>query len=101
MGLLSQSQKDAFWNDGVLVVEDAVSDAQLEQLRSVFTGWVEESRSHTEDYGETLDGRARFDLQPGPLGAVAGLHVEARSPVERFAIILGMRPAFLDPARKD
>ena len=65
MGLLSQSQKDAFWNDGVLVVEDAVSDTQLEKLRSVFTGWVEESRSHTEDYGETLDGRARFDLQPG------------------------------------
>ena len=46
MGLLSQSQKDAFWNDGVLVVEDAVSDTQLEQLRSVFTGWVDESRSH-------------------------------------------------------
>ena len=39
--------------------------------------------------------------QPGPLGAVAGLQVEARPPVERFAIILGMRPAFLDPARKD
>ena len=51
MGLLSQSQKDAFWNDGVLVVEGAVSDTQLEQLRSVFTGWVEESRLHTEDYG--------------------------------------------------
>ena len=49
MGMLSQSQKDAFWNDGVLVVEDAVSDTQLEQLKSVFTGWVEESRSHTED----------------------------------------------------
>ena len=29
MGLLSQSQKDAFWNDGVLVVEDAVSDLSL------------------------------------------------------------------------
>ena len=31
----------------------------------VFLGWVEESRSHSEDYGETLDGRPRFDLQPG------------------------------------
>ena len=29
MGMLSQSQKDAFWNDGVLVVEDAVSDLSL------------------------------------------------------------------------
>ena len=55
MGLLSQSQKDAFWKDGVLVVEDAVSDAQLEQLRTVFTGWVEESRSHTEDDADLSD----------------------------------------------
>ena len=65
MGLLSQVQKEAFWRDGVLVVEDAVSENQLEQLRSVFAGWVEDSRSHTADYGQTLDGRARFDLQPG------------------------------------
>ena len=81
MGLLSLSQKDAFWNDGVLVVEDAVSDTQLEQLRSVFTGWVEESRSHTEDYGETLDGRARFDLQPGHSAERPGLR-RIQSPEE-------------------
>ena len=31
----------------------------------MFEGWLEESRSYSEDYGETLDGRARFDLQPG------------------------------------
>ena len=81
MGLLSQSQKDAFWKDGVLVVEDAVSDTQLEQLRSVFTGWVEESRSHTEDYGETLDGRARFDPQPGHSADQPGLR-RIQSPEE-------------------
>ncbi len=34
-------------------------------MRTVFAQWVEESCSHTDDYGETLDGRARFDLQPG------------------------------------
>ena len=65
MELLSQKQKDIFWRDGCLVVEDAISEAQLGELRAVFTGWVEESRSHREDYGETLDGRPRFDLQPG------------------------------------
>ena len=81
MGLLSQSQIDAFWKDGVLFVEDAVSDAQLEQLRSVFIGWVEESRSHTEDYGETLDGRARFDLQPGHSAEQPGLR-RIQSPEE-------------------
>jgi ectoine hydroxylase-related dioxygenase (phytanoyl-CoA dioxygenase family) len=65
VGLLSQTQKTTFWQEGFLVVEDAISFAQLEELRAVFLGWVEESRSHSEDYGETLDGRPRFDLQPG------------------------------------
>jgi ectoine hydroxylase-related dioxygenase (phytanoyl-CoA dioxygenase family) len=65
MSLLTQEQKDQFWRDGVLVVEDAVDSEQLTQLRNVFAQWVEESRSHSSDYGETLDGRPRFDLQPG------------------------------------
>ena len=37
----------------------------LAALRAEFGNWVEESRQHTDDYGETLDGRARFDLEPG------------------------------------
>lgn len=62
---LSQTQKDQFWRDGVLVVENAVTPKQLQNLREVFSEWVEESKTHKNDYGETLDGRARFDLQPG------------------------------------
>ena len=65
MGALTQEQIDKFWADGVLVVEDAVSGKELADLNQVFEGWVEESRSYSEDYGETLDGRPRFDLQPG------------------------------------
>ena len=65
MGTLTQEQVDQFWRDGVLVVENAVTPEELEALREVFAGWVEESRGHTDDYGETLDGRARFDLEPG------------------------------------
>lgn len=65
MQVLTESQKSRFWRDGVLLVEDAVSQEQLAALRDVFNGWVEESRGYTEDYGETLDGRARFDLEPG------------------------------------
>ena len=34
MGLLTQAQKDRFWHDGVLVVEDAVSAGQLAAARS-------------------------------------------------------------------
>ena len=65
MSLLSKEQKDSFWRDGVLVVENAVNNQELAKLKAEFAGWVEESRTYTEDYGETLDGRKRFDLQPG------------------------------------
>lgn len=63
--ILTKDQKEAFWRDGVLTVEDAVTDEQLSGLRTAFSQWIEESRSHQDDYGETLDGRPRFDLEPG------------------------------------
>ncbi|MGC1487401.1 MAG: phytanoyl-CoA dioxygenase family protein [Albidovulum sp.] len=65
MGQLTKAQKDQFWRDGVLVVEDAVTPEQLANLRAVIAEWVAQSREHTEDYGDTLDGRRRFDLEPG------------------------------------
>ena len=65
MTALTQAQKDTFWRDGVLIVEDAISAEDLEQLRAQFSDWLDESRSYKDDYGKTLDGRARFDLQPG------------------------------------
>lgn len=81
MTILSQNQKDQFWRDGVLVIEDAVTVDQLAALRDVFAGWVEESRAHTHDYGETMDGRPRFDLQPGHSADVPGLR-RVQSPEE-------------------
>jgi phytanoyl-CoA hydroxylase len=78
---LSQDQKDAFWRDGVLVVRDAVTPEELAALRAEFDEWVEESRAHTDDYGETLDGRARFDLQPGHSAAKPALR-RVQSPEE-------------------
>ena len=81
MNILTQQQKDAFWRDGVLIIEDAVTSEQLSDLRSEFESWVEESRSHADDYGETLDGRARFDLQPGHSAEVPGLR-RVQSPEE-------------------
>ena len=81
MGLLTQAQKDRFWHDGVLVVEDAVSAGQLAALRAEFQNWVEESQNHICDYGEILDGRARFDLQPGHSATTPGLR-RVQSPEE-------------------
>ncbi|WP_298855114.1 phytanoyl-CoA dioxygenase family protein [uncultured Ruegeria sp.] len=78
---LTKDQKDQFWRDGVLVVEDAVTADQLADLRHVFKQWVDESRAHQDDYGETLDGRPRFDLQPGHTAEVPGLR-RVQSPEE-------------------
>ena len=52
MAYLSESQKEQFWREGVLVVEDAVSNADLTALRTVFQEWVDESRDHLSDYGK-------------------------------------------------
>ena len=62
---LSEEQTDRFWRDGYLVVEDAVSPEQLAALTAEFDGWVEESKGHSDGYGETVDGRPRFDLEQG------------------------------------
>ena len=60
---LTQDQIDSYRRDGYLMVENAVTDDQLERLRAELSGWVEESRGHNEPYGEpTVDGRARFDM---------------------------------------
>ena len=81
MTALTEAQKDQFWRDGVLMIENAVTTQQLDSLRRVFAGWVEESRRHEDDYGETLDGRARFDLEPGHTAEAPALR-RVQSPEE-------------------
>jgi len=61
---LTHVQQDQFWSDGYLVVEGAVDNDTLAHLRTQMDAWAEESRKHTEPYGEpTVDGRPRFDLE--------------------------------------
>ena len=81
MMILTQYQKDQFWTNGFLVVENAVNDKQLGNLKKTFSDWVEESRNHKDDYGKTKDGRPRFDLQPGHSSDVPGLR-RIQSPEE-------------------
>ncbi len=65
MAQLTSGQIEFFRTKGYLVVEDAVEPALLSELQAAFAGWVEESRSHDAAYGETINGRPRFDLEPG------------------------------------
>ena len=79
--MLTQDQIDFFQTHGYLVVQDAVTPDQLARLRSDFARWVEESRSETGAYGEMLDGRARFDVEPGHSAERPGLR-RVSSPME-------------------
>jgi ectoine hydroxylase-related dioxygenase (phytanoyl-CoA dioxygenase family) len=63
--MLTSEQTASFAANGYLVVEDVVTPDLLSRLRRDFAVWVEESREHTAAYGETCDGRARFDVEPG------------------------------------
>ena len=54
-----------FHEHGYLMVENAVDGALLSRLKQDFAAWVEESRAHDAAWGDTVDGRPRFDLEPG------------------------------------
>ena len=60
---LTEEQKAAFWRDGYLVAENAVTPGQLGAMRALMAEWAEESREHATPYGPpTIDGRPRFDM---------------------------------------
>lgn len=63
--MLSENQKAEFWQSGVTVVESAYSAADLETLRQQHLRWIEESRQHEGPFGKMIDGRPRFDVEPG------------------------------------
>jgi len=64
MSTLSEERRRAFDADGCLLLERAVDRELLAALRHDMRAWVEESRAHRANYGETVNRRPRFDLDP-------------------------------------
>ena len=62
--MLNQIQIDQFHRDRYLVVEKVLNQDELLGLRTQLETWVDESRDFQEAYGETIDGRSRFDVDP-------------------------------------
>jgi ectoine hydroxylase-related dioxygenase (phytanoyl-CoA dioxygenase family) len=81
MASLTQDQIRDFRENGFLMVENAVDAPQLQRLRQDFDAWVEESRRHDRAYGETIDHRPRFDLEPGHTAARPTLR-RVNAPIE-------------------
>jgi len=71
--MLSEAQISEFRETGVIVVESAYSTAALEPLRRQHQAWIDESRQHDGPFGEMLDGRPRFDVEPGHCAAAPAL----------------------------
>ena len=65
MQILTPAQAEDFWRDGYLVAAGAVTAPHLDRLRDQLQGWVDESRGHAGNWGETYDKLPRFDLEDG------------------------------------
>ena len=53
-----------FNRSGFVMVPDALTLSQLEVMRDQLDSWIDESRQHKENFGITMDGRPRFDVEP-------------------------------------
>lgn len=87
--MLSETLITEFWESGVIVVESVYSATELEPLRRQHRRWVEESRQHQGPFGEMLDGRPRFDVEPGHCGERPALRRVA-SPEEESQAYLNL-----------
>ena len=65
MALLTEEQIDRFWEQGYLVAPGGATAAQVSAMSAEIDGWIEDSRSQVANYGDTADGKARFDLEIG------------------------------------
>ncbi len=91
--ILSREEVDSYWTNGFIFIENALTAAQLSALRSDFDRWLEESRQHTVPYGETLDGRPRFDLAPD--------HCAERPALRRVSSPIEVSAAYLEAMRNN
>ena len=61
--MIEQWQIDKYHEQGFLVVENVLGKGEIDALQNDFDRWVEDSKQHKKPWGETLDGRARFDIE--------------------------------------
>ena len=59
-----QQQVNQFQNDGYVVMEEALTAEQLNSIRSDLVAWVEQSKDYSQPFGQIMDGRPRFDIEP-------------------------------------
>ncbi len=63
--MLSEDQIRQFREDGYVIARGVLDAAGVAALTGELDAWIEESRAQTANYGRTMDGKARFDLEAG------------------------------------
>ena len=71
-----------FNRDGFVLVEEALTVKQLEKMRDKLDEWIENSRKYRKNFGSTLDGRPRFDLEPSSHSSTNPALRRISSPIE-------------------
>ncbi|MBW1213857.1 phytanoyl-CoA dioxygenase family protein [Pantoea allii] len=61
--MIEQWQIDQYHQQGFLVVEHVLTSDEIAALQHDFDQWVEESRNQSAPWGDTQDGRPRFDIE--------------------------------------
>ncbi|MXW75112.1 MAG: phytanoyl-CoA dioxygenase family protein [Acidimicrobiaceae bacterium] len=89
--VLSSDEIEAYWANGYAFVENALTPHQLAAVLSDFAGWVEESREHSEPYGNTPANRPRFDLEVD--------HTAQRPALRRVASPVDVSDSYLEVMR--
>ena len=62
---LSEDQIQHFAEFGYLICPSGIDDSLLKRLDDQVDNWIELSRQYESNFGTTVDGKARFDLEVG------------------------------------
>ena len=62
---LSIEQVQHYQAFGYVVANSGLDDSLLSRMDEELDGWIELSRNYDANFGETVDGKARFDLEVG------------------------------------
>ena len=63
--MLREAQIRQFREEGYTIARGLLGARQISHLTAELDAWIAESRAHSANYGETVDGKARFDLEAG------------------------------------
>ena len=63
--MLSAEERRQYRDEGWLIARGVASESELAEMGGQLEDWIEESRAQSRNYGDTPDGKARFELPAG------------------------------------